>query len=219
MASTLVHVALAALLAAALLGRALDLRAAAVVLVATALVDLDAFLGLVVEGAHRSALHTFLLPALAAALVYYDTRIRADSLLERWRPDAARVAWVAVVALAVAGVALDMVVNGVNALWPLHDQFYTVDGRALLSDQRGLVQTFVELEPPEPPDDGGGGQPSTTGNTHYSTGVDPSRGEEPEDVERVFPLVRSGQQLLLVVVGYGALAVRLWERRGADGAA
>lgn len=216
MASTLVHVALAALLAAALLGRAFDWRAALVVLAATAFIDLDAFVGLVFPGTHRAAFHTVLLPALATALIVYDTRAREESTLARWRPDGERVAWVTVVAVAVAGIGLDMAINGVNAFWPLHDQFYAVNGKALLSDQRGLVQTFVELDPPDP-QGGGGQQPRTTENTHYSTGVDPKRGQEPEDVERIFPLVRSGWQLLLVVVGYGVLAVRLWEgQRGGD---
>lgn len=211
MASTLVHVALAALLAAALLGPALDRRAVLVVLGATAFVDLDTFVGIVVEGAHRTAFHTFLLPALVAVVVYYDTRVRADSALARWRPDGARVAWVAVVAVAVAGIGLDMVINGVNVLWPLHDQFYAVNGKALLSNQRGFVQTFVELEP-----SGGGSKPPTTGTRHYSTGVDPSKGAEQKNAERVFPLVRSGWQLLLVVAGYGVLAVRLWEGHRED---
>lgn len=213
MPSTLVHVALAALLAAALVGRTLDWRAAVVVLGATAFVDLDAFVGLVLAGTHRAAFHTFLLPALAAALVYADTRIRETSTLARWHPDGARVAWVTIAAVALAGIGLDMAVNGVNALWPLHDQFYTVDGKAVLSDQRGLVQTLVELEPPE---DADGRQTRTTDNTHYGTGVDPGKGDEPEDVERLFPLVRSGWQLLLVAVGYGVLGVRLWEHRRAD---
>lgn len=216
MPSTLVHVALAALLAAALLGRALDWRAALIVLGATAFIDLDAFVGLVLEGTHRAAFHTFVLPALAAALIYYDTRVREASTIARWRPDGARVAWVTVVAVAAAGIGLDMAINGVNAFWPLHDQFYAVNGKALLSDQRGFVQTFVELDPPDP-QDGGGQQSRTTDNTHYSTGVDPSKGQEAEDVERIFPLVRSGWQLLLVVVGYGVLAVRLREGRRGDG--
>lgn len=218
MASTLVHVALAALLAAALLGRALDWRAALVVLGATAFVDLDAFVGLVLEGTHRAALHSFVVPALAAALTYYDTRVREESALARWRPDGGRVAWVAVVAVAVAGIGLDMAINGVNAFWPLHDQFYAVNGKALVSDQRGFVQTFVDLDLPSA-QDGGETQPRTTENTHYSTGVDPSEGAESEAVERIFPLVRSGWQLLLVVVGYGVLAVRLWEVRRGDDAA
>jgi hypothetical protein len=213
MPSTLVHVALAALLAAALLGDALDRRSALVVLAVTAISEVDTFLGLVFEGVHRAATHTFLLPALAAAFVLYDTRAREESLLARLHPHGARVAWVTIVAVAVAHIGLDLVINGVNAFWPVHDQFYTVDGKAVLSDQRGLVQTFVELDPPEP-NDGTTPEARTTNNTHYSTGVDPKKGTEPKDVERLFPLVRSGWQLLLVVTGYSVLAARLYERRG-----
>lgn len=211
MPSTLVHVALAGLLAAALLGESFDGYSVAVVLVATAVIDLDAFLGLVVPGTHRAALHTLLLPALAAGVVYVDTRVRDASLLARWRPDGARVAWVAVAAVAVAGIGLDMAHNGVNAFYPLYDQFYTVDGQALVSDQRGFVQTFVEVEPPGSGD--GTARGRTTSEVHYSTGVDPSPGPEDEDVERVFPLAASGRELLVVVAGYGTLAVRFWEER------
>lgn len=204
MPSTLVHVGVAGLVAAALLGDSFDAEAVAVALVATALVDLDAFVGLVVPGTHRAAFHTLLLPAVASAGVYYDARVRGSSRLARWRPDAARVLGVALVAVVVAGIGLDLATNGVNALYPLHDQFYTLDGQLRLSDQRGLVQTFVE------PADGG---TRTTGNTHYSTGVDPTRGAEPADVERVFPVVSSGRELLLTLAGFGAVAFRLWETR------
>lgn len=204
MPSTLVHVGVAGLIAAALLGDSFDAEAVAVALVATALVDLDAFVGLVVPGAHRAAFHTLLLPAAVSAGVYYDARVRESSWLARWRPDAARVLGVALVAVVVAGIGLDLATNGVNALYPLHDQFYTLDGQLRLSDQRGLVQTFVER---------GGEQARTTGNTHYSTGVDPTKGAETKDVERVFPLVSSGRELLLTLAGFGAVGVRLWEQR------
>jgi hypothetical protein len=218
MASTLVHVALAAVLAVALLGPALDRRSALVVLAATALVDADTFLGLVVPGLHRAATHTFVLPVAMAVLVYVDTHVRERSLLARLHPHGGRVAWVTLVAVAAAGIGLDMVINGVNAFWPLHDQFYTVDGKALLTDQRGFVQTFVEVDPPEPESaSGGGGDARTTKNFEYSTGVNPANSEEKKDPERVFPLVRSGWQALLVVVGYGTLGIRLWERRTTSG--
>jgi hypothetical protein len=216
MASTLVHVALAAVLAVALLGPALDRRSALVVLAATALVDADTFLGLVVPGLHRAATHTFLLPVALAVLVYADTRGRENPLLARLHPHGGRVAWVTIAAIAVAGIGFDMVINGVNAFWPLHDQFYTVDGKALLTDQRGFVQTFVELDPPESPG-GGGGDVRTTKDFQYSTGVNPADSPEKKDPERVFPLVRSGWQALLVVVGYGTLGIRLWERRTTSG--
>jgi hypothetical protein len=208
MPSTLVHVAVGALLAAALLAEAFDGRSVGVVVAAVAAVDLDTFLGLAVAGAHRAATHTFVLPALLAVALYLDLR-RPAPLVTRWRADAGRVLAVALVAVAVAGIGLDMVTNGVNAVWPLHDRFYTVDGRAVLSNQRGFVQTFVDLSP-EPAADGG--TTRTTDNTHYSTGVDPSAGDEPGNVERVFPLVRSGWQLLFVVAAPLVVGGRLWER-------
>lgn len=207
MASTLVHVAVAGLLAAALLGDSFDRGSVLVVLGATAAIDLDAFVGLYVQGAHRAAFHTVLLPAALGALAYYDLR-RESSLLLRWRADAGRVVAVALLAVAAAGIGLDMVINGVNAFYPVHDQFYTVDGKLLVSDRRGVVQTFVELQPETPTDGGTQPPPKTTNNTHYQTGVDPTKGAEPKDVERTFWVVGTGERLLLTVVGYATLAAR-----------
>lgn len=215
MPSTLVHVALAGLLAAALLpDDYFDRRAVLLILAVAVVPDLDVFFGSVIRGAHRSLGHNLLLPGLAAALLAVDLRVRSRSTVRRvlgagGGPTVA----VAVVGFIVAGVGLDYVVNGANLLWPIHDQFYTANGRAILSNQRGFVQTFVDLSP-EPPSDGGGGgggsQPKTTDNTHYSTGVDPTAGSEPKDVERVFPLVRSGWQLLVVVAGASVVSAKLW---------
>lgn len=210
MPSTLVHVAVAGLVGAALLSR-FDRRAAAAVLAAGAVPDLDTFAGFLIRGAHRSLLHTLLLPAAVGALLLWDTRGRDRSWLrERYGGRGVRVAWAATAALLVGGIMPDLFTNGVNAFYPVHDAFYTVNGRALLSNQRGFVQTFVELAPAEP-------APST-GERHYSTGVDPTAGSEPENVERVFPLAMSGLQLLLVLAGYGVVAVRLWAD-GRDAAA
>jgi len=72
MPSTVVHVALAALLAAALLGAAYDLRSLAVVLAVTAAPDLDAFGAFLFAGAHRALLHTFLIPLVVATAVLVD---------------------------------------------------------------------------------------------------------------------------------------------------
>ncbi|WP_435065570.1 metal-dependent hydrolase [Halobaculum sp. EA56] len=204
MPSTLVHLALGGLLAAALLREeAFDRRAVAVVLLATALPDIDSFVSPFLAGAHRSLGHNVLVPALVLALLVYDTRLREESWLRgRLGGTAPAVAWVALAGFAVAGVALDLVANGVNLLWPLHDQFYTLNGRAGLSNRRGFFQTFVDLSPPEP------AEPATTETRHYATGVDPSPGAEDEDVERVFPLVWAGWQLLLVATSVGVLAVR-----------
>ncbi|MFC7068144.1 metal-dependent hydrolase [Halobaculum lipolyticum] len=206
MPSTLVHVALAGLFAAALLRESVfGRRAVAVVLCAAVLPDLDSFVSPFLAGAHRSLGHNALLPALAVVALVYDTRVRDESWLRRrWGDAAPHLAWVALVGFAVAGVGLDYVANGVNLFWPLHDQFYTLNGRAGLSNQRGFFQTFVDLTPETV---------RTTENLHYATGVDPSPGAEPEDVERVFPLVWAGWQLLLVTTSVGVLAVRFARSR------
>jgi hypothetical protein len=206
--STLVHVAVAGLVGAALLGDAVDRRSAAVVLVAGAIPDLDTFVGLYVVGAHRALLHTALLPAALAGLLAYETRRRPTSALRRRYGDrGVRIAWVAVAALFVGGVLPDLVTNGVNPFYPLVDRFYTLDGEMLLSSQRGFVQTFVDLSADEPA--------RNTSNYGYYTGVDPAPrspgAETGRNVERVFPVVRSGTQLLLVVAGFGTLAARVWE--------
>lgn len=203
MPSTVVHLAFAVLLAAALLGDAFDRRALGVIFAVTVFPDLDAFLGLVVRGAHRAAFHTVLIPAFAAGVVLYDTQVRDrdDSWLRRvWGQRGPRLAWTVVAVYLVSAIGLDLFTNGVNVLYPVHDQFYSVGGRLFLSSQRGVVQTFVEFS-----QSGGMGSTETV---HYRTGVDPSPGAEEKNVERIFPVVWSGWQLLLVTAGVLTLFVR-----------
>jgi hypothetical protein len=202
MPSTLVHLAVAGLLGAALL-RTFDWRAAAVVMGVAVVPDLDTFVGLAIPGAHRAALHTALLPLLLGAVLAYDTVVRERSAVgARWGAHGVRVAWVSVVALAVAGIGIDLFYNGVNLLYPLHDQFYDLSGKLVWSNQRGVVQTMFDVEQ---------ARTGTTQTTHYSTGVDPSRGSEPENVERIFPVATSGLQFLVTVTGFGVTAFRVWE--------
>ena len=216
MPSTLVHVAVGGLVGAALLGDRFTPKAIAVVLVAAAVPDLDSFLAPLIGGAHRSALHTLLLPALLGTVVYADARVDRfgpSRLHERWGPNVPYVAGVAVVALLAGGILPDMVTNGVNALWPVHDQFYTVNGELKLSTTEGIVQTFVDLSPtPEETS-----PPSSTDNTRYSTGADPTPWKEQKPdgpVERVFPVVTAGWQLMLVGLATATVSVRSWQTRG-----
>ncbi|MFC6824546.1 metal-dependent hydrolase [Halopelagius fulvigenes] len=205
MPSTLVHVAVGGLLGAGLLGAGFDRRAAAVVFVAAALPDVDTFFGFVLPGAHRALLHTFLFPAVLVAVLAYDTRVRSVSRLRtRFGPRGVRLAWAGVVALVGGGILPDLFTNGVNAFYPLHDAFYTMNGRLYLSNQRGVVQTFVDLSPAEPAS-------WTTRNFHYSTGADPSPGAEPANVERIFPLAMSGTRLMLVLLSAFVVGARLRE--------
>lgn len=204
MPSTLVHLALGALLAAGLLDDEYDGRALGVVLIATALPDLDTFIGIVLPGTHRALLHTLLVPLLATGVLLYLTRARRPPA---WLgPRAVRIAWVAIAAYALAGIGPDLLTNGVNALYPLYDQFISLSGRIWLSDQRGLVQTIWQV---------GESTRGTTRTVHYATGVDTRRGPDPAGLERVFPVVDSGFQLLIVVAAVVVTASRLRVGRSA----
>lgn len=86
------------------------------------------------------------------------------------------------------------------------DQFYELSGEFVFSNDRGLVQTFVDL----------GGSEVARGSTeqvHINSGVDPTRGTESNTVERTFPVAQSGWQLPLLLTSVFVLAVRLWETR------
>jgi len=203
MPSTLVHLAIAGLVTAALTEEFFDARSLAVVLVVTAIPDLDTFVGLLLPGTHRAALHTLLVPLLGAAVVAYDLR-REGSWLRNRGDRAVRLAWVSVLAYLLAGIGPDLFTNGVNVLYPIHDQFYALNGGVLLSNQRGFVQTLWEAEK---------STRGTTETTHYSTGVDPQRGAEPANVERVFPIARGGLQVLLLLASVTVTGTRLWLSR------
>lgn len=209
MPSTVVHLAFAGMIAAALLGDAFDRRTLLVVLAVTALPDLDSFVALVSTAGHRTVLHSLFFPATLALGLWLDVR-RDDSFLRsRWGNRGVRVAWVSIVCMAVAGIGLDLFsVQGANPLWPLVDQFYVVEGRLELSTQRGIVQTFVEFSP-----ESGLPEPMALGNTSemtVTTGVDPAEPTDGGPVDRVFPIARAGWQLLLLLVGTGVTAARFY---------
>jgi hypothetical protein len=131
------------------------------------------------------------------------------------------VTWVGILAFAVAGIGLDFVTNGVNALYPLVDQFYVLDGKVELSTTEGLVQTFLEVPAETGGAAGNGAVPApesvgTTENVTYTTGVNPETdpGVASGPVERVFPVARSGWQLLVVLAGAVTVLARF--RLGGD---
>jgi membrane-bound metal-dependent hydrolase YbcI (DUF457 family) len=209
MVSTVVHLAFAGLLAAALLGPYFDRRAVLIVFAATAFPDLDSFIALFSTVGHREALHTFVIPIVVGVAWFVDTRVREESYVrDRWGQWGVNVGWMALLAYAVAGIGLDFVGAGVNPLWPIHDQAYTLNGKIELSDQRGVIQTFVDLSPEE----GGAPAPRSLGNSseiEMDTGVNPDPSGTQEDPERIFPVVRAGWQLLVLVVGTCVTAARL----------
>lgn len=210
MPSTIVHVAFAGMIAAALLGTAFDRRSLAVILGVVVFADLDAFVALLWAPAHRAAFHTLLIPIVGAGLVAIDLRRGEESFLRRrWGARGIRIAWVSLFVYAVAAIGLDLFSGGgANAFWPIHDQFYQVGGKIELSSQRGIVQNVIDLGGAS--SEGGTVARGSTETVHVNTGIDPVRGEDPPDADRVFPIVRSGWQLLILVVGTAVTAGRAY---------
>lgn len=220
MPSTLVHVGFAALVGTALLADRFDARALLVVLAFAVLPDLDTFVGLwLFEGGHRTALHNLVLPTVLLVGLWADALRGRDSVLRsRWGPGAYRVAWVGILGgWVVAGVLLDAYHNGANLLWPLHDEFIDLSGHLLISDQRGIEQTFISFESGA---DGGtavaeSDSKGSSNETHYYTGADPGPDAE-ADAERWFYLFDRGEFMLVALAGYLAAGWRLYEERRPD---
>ncbi|WP_435094012.1 hypothetical protein [Halorubrum sp. N11] len=215
MAPTLVAAAVGALLAAALLGAALDRRAVAVVVAAAIAPDLDAVASLVVPGATNALFHALWLPLFAAGALYWDTVVSERSHLRArfgWR--GVRVAWVALAAFLVAGVGTDLFGSaGANLLYPIHDAYYRIDGRLVFSTQEGVVQTFVALGAEGPgilPLE----SPGTTASRAIPTFVNPDgRPGLALGADRTLSLVRDGWQLVVVAAAVATLAVRFARMR------
>jgi len=205
MPSTLVHVAVAGLIGAALLGEAFDRRALLILAVAAAIPDLDSFIALVSTAGHRTSLHNLTIPVLAGILWYVDVHVREQSLLRsNWGAWGVRVAWVAIVCYGLGHVLLDLTDGVANLFWPFHDQFYTLRGEMELSNQRGLVQTFRDSEEGFLLLDTLG----TSTETEVTTGVDPGETSDGETAERLFPLFGSGLELLVTITGIAVTAAR-----------
>lgn len=215
MPSSFVHGGLAILVAAGLLKGSYDRRALGVVLVVMAIPEVDSAIGVVMPGAHRAVGHTFVLPVALGFLLYYDTRIRETSLLrERFRDRGVRVAWVALFAHVFAHVFLDWAhLEGVNAVWPLYDRFFRLEGELLWSSADGFVQTFVDID--VDPETGqrrvDAGETGTTETIHVNNPVQPDSAAEmadQESVDRRFPVAERGWQFYLLFVGLFTLAAR-----------
>ncbi len=98
-------------------------------------------------GTHRAAFHNVWVVLIPGALLLWDVKFREESyVLNRWGAYGYRVAWVTLVAVLFAHILLDAFFNGVNLFWPVHDRFYDLSGKLMYTNQRGLVQTFVEFD-------------------------------------------------------------------------
>jgi hypothetical protein len=206
MPPTLVTVAVGVLLGVSLLGPAFDRRSLAVVAVAAALPDLDAVLSLWINGATNAALHSIFIPAVAAAVLYWDTHRDASWLRARYGWYGVRVAWVAVAVYAVAGIGLDLFnISSAAVLYPASDRYFAIVGKLVLSTQDGVVQSYVAF--------GDGWLENltrgTTATRHVETWVNPTPGtSNPPDAERTIRLVDAGWQVVVVATAVAAVPAR-----------
>ena len=211
MPSSVVHAALAVALAVGLLGRFYDRRALAVVLVVVVVPEADTALGLVIAGAHRTVLHTMVLSAVAAPLLYLETTRERSVIRGRWGARGVRIAWVGLLVHTFAHVALDWThLEGINLLWPVLDRFFALEGEVYLSASEGFVQTFVDVG--RDPETGrsviDAGQGGTRAETHVSNPAQPDPEPDPGPVDRRFPIAVRGWQLHLLLTGVFVVAAR-----------
>lgn len=205
MPTSLFHVAIGLLIGIAILGDEWDKRALSAITVVVLLPDLDSVLSLWFPGAHRSYLHNvfvFLVPA--AALLTLQGFGRLKRFQGRW-PNAIKVCWVALLTLAVAGIGLDAVASGVNLFFPVHDQYYQLQGNVMYSSQHGLKQTLTDVERTKL---------GSTQTVYYASGIDPVPGPEPQRVERTFPIFENTLQLMLSLTVFGIVGYRMQRRKG-----
>ncbi|MFB6360965.1 MAG: metal-dependent hydrolase [Halobacteriales archaeon] len=211
MPSLVPHAGLALLVAIGLLGHYYSKRALALVLVVLVLPELDTVLGLVIDGAHRTLFHNLLLPGVLAILLTWDERQGAGWVRRRFGATGVRLAWVALLVHTFTHVFLDWThLEGVNLLWPLHDQFFKLEGELYLSSTDGLVQTFIDIttdpQTGERTIEAGGGGSRT--ETQVANPVQPGPEAQADPAERRFLLVNQGWQLYLVFVGLFAVLAR-----------
>lgn len=211
MPSTVVHAAVAFLLAVGLLGEFYDRRALGVVLVVMVAPELDTFAGWFLEGAHRALLHNLVFTAVAAALVWWDTTRESSWLRGRFGARGVRLVWVGLFVHTFAHMLFDWShLDGINLFYPITDRFFNLDGEAFYSTAEGFTQSFVEVttDPETGQRSVDAGQGGTTENTHVSSPVDPSPDPEPEAVDRRAPIAVQGWQLYLIVLGAFSLVAK-----------
>jgi hypothetical protein len=181
------------------------------VLVVVVVPEVDTALGLVIAGAHRTVLHTMVLSAVAAPLLYLETTRERSVIRGRWGARGVRIAWVGLLVHTFAHIALDWThLEGINLLWPVLDRFFALDGKVYLSASEGFVQTFVDVG--RDPETGrsviDAGQGGTRAETHVSNPAQPDPEPDPGPVDRRFPIAVRGWQLHLLLTGVFVVAAR-----------
>lgn len=209
MVSTVVHVSVAVLICCALLpDDVFSLKSLMIAVTPVALLDVDAFFFIISEGLHRALFHNILIPTIVIALIIYDTVVRESSYISRFVDPryASSIAIASYVSIIFAGIGLDFSDTGVNIFWPLYDQFYTLEGKLIISSDDGLVQTFIE----EPFKDvfEKTNNTKTTDNFVYRTPANPNPGSS-EPAERIFPIAYKGWRLVLIGLSIVVVPIKI----------
>lgn len=191
MPSTVIHLSLAFIIACVLIPNdRFTVRSLLVVSIPVIFLDTDAFFYVVEEGLHRALFHNIIIPTVIVLIFFYDMFIRDESYIgERFNNTTATILIAtSYTAVVIAGLSLDFADTGINLFWPIHDQFYTLEGKFVLSSEDGIVQTFSEFS--------SGESASTTDSVVYNTPINPS---SPSESDRVYPIAYKSWQLVLMI--------------------
>jgi len=214
MPATTVHLGFALLVLAALLpSERFDRRLLAVFAAVLIFPDLDSIPGWWLPGAHRAMFHTLVLAGIVAAALLYDTRVREQSWLRnRGGERAITVAWGLLATHLLAHLFLDWShLEGINLLYPVADQFYSLEGEIAYSTADGWIQSFVEIGSDE---ESGRrtidvGQQGSTQDVHVPTPTDPQAGGGADrNAARIVPFAVHGWQLYLILIGLFTVGAR-----------
>jgi len=207
MVSTIVHVSVGVIISCALLpSDKISLKSIGIVGLSVALLDFDAFLFSSTE-LHRAVLHNVIFPSFIISIIAFDILYRDNSYIGKFFETdwVIVISFVSYISVIFAGIGLDYSDSGVNLLWPIHDQFYTLDGKFIYSSEKGIVQTFFESPETVTSDN----PKDTTETVDFKTPVDPPK---ESSTERVFPIAKSGWQLVII----GTSVITVFSRIGVE---
>jgi membrane-bound metal-dependent hydrolase YbcI (DUF457 family) len=203
MPSALFHAAIGILIGMAMLGDALDTKALAIIAFAGLLPDVDLLLAVWFPGAHRVYLHNIFVVLFPAALLLVGRRTGHMAWLKTRWPDVETVLWTAILVVGVAGIGIDAVATGVNPLYPVHDQFYRVQGQVIYSSDRSVQETVTDIRAE---------RIGSTRDVYYASGVPPVSDGTAQQSWRI-PLFGNTLQLLLSLTVFLIIGYRLQHRR------
>lgn len=208
MSSTVVHISFAIIIACSIIPiDKFSYKSLLLVVVPVAMLDLDALVFFIQEGLHRALLHNLIIPTIILFLILYDTIIRKESYIKNYYDEETViiVSIASYIAVVFAGIGIDFAANGVNLFWPIHDQFYTLEGQFVISSEEGIIQTFTDtfFESVNQ------GNAKTTDNHVYSTPVNPAPNQPNESSPLILHIAYTGYQIVIIITSIICLASKI----------